>query len=698
MVRACGVLNCTSTGNMPSHIFPINTQIREKWIKSLILKPYKENEINKLRVCYKHFKESDYIGSSKLRRLIRTAVPFMTTDTTQINNITKSQKKKVLQHHETFTVDLQRNVAQMQMNIELSEQEKQQENVTQMQIDIENLSEQEEKQQENVAQMHIDIKNLSEQEEKQQENVAQMHIDIENLSEQQEKQHENVAQVQLNIERLSRQQEKQHENAAQVQLDIERLSQQQEQHENVAQVQLNLERLSQQQEQHENVAQVQLNLERLSQQQEQHENVAQVQLNLERLSQQQEQHENVAQVQLNLERLRYIKKDKIFCLSIYRRSRRCYKFLSEFLLCPSYTTLNTQLNRIPIVTGCSNIILQYLTLNAKKMDPKDLNIILAWDEMAIKPSLTYDVKNDKIIGYEDWGITRTRRFADHAIVFYIRSLSSGQKMPIGYGFCNSATSSIQLSKCVKEWLIYLQTCGFKPKATVCDQGGPNIAAINLLIQETRAQHFKQNKNTFYVGGEYIAPLYDYVHLQKGVRNNLLNKHLLLNKDARLSERESQCASWDHIITAYEIDRKMKKLTDSHIFPSLIPKMKVKFAVQVLSHTVADFIDMILSLNTDGDLHGVSQPTVSRIVAKVSEAIAAHLPHFVRFPDRMEDLQTEFYNIAHFPQVVGCIDCTHIRIKCPNKERAMLYMNRKGFYSMNVQVVCDAQRRIRNVDF
>ncbi|KYN12733.1 hypothetical protein ALC57_15092 [Trachymyrmex cornetzi] len=228
----------------------------------------------------------------------------------------------------------------------------------------------------------------------------------------------------------------------------------------------------------------------------------------------------------------------MFCLSVYRRSRCCYKFISEFLLCPSFTTLNTQLNRIPIIPGCNNIILQYLTLNANKMDVKDLNIILAWDEMAIKPALTYDVKNDKIIGFEDWGMTRTRRYADHAIVFYIRCLSS--------------------------------------------------------------------EDTFYVGGEYIVPLYDYVHLQKGVRNNLLNKDLFLNKDARLSERESQCASWDHIITAYEVDRKcfqdrrrMRKLTDSHIFPPLILKMKVKFAVQVLSHTVADFIDMILSLDTDG---------------------------------------------------------------------------------------------------
>jgi len=46
--------------------------------------------------------------------------------------------------------------------------------------------------------------------------------------------------------------------------------------------------------------------------------------------------------------------------------------------------------------------------------------------------------------------------------------------------------------------------------------------------------------------------------------------------------------------------------------------------------------------------------------------------------------------------IGCIDCTHVRIKCPNQEQAMLYVNRKGFYSINVQVVCDAQRRILDI--
>jgi len=69
------------------------------------------------------------------------------------------------------------------------------------------------------------------------------------------------------------------------------------------------------------------------------------------------------------------------------------------------------------------------------------------------------------------------------------------------------------------------------------------------------------------------------------------------------------------------------------------------------HAVCRFrksIDKILvdrGIGISGDLHGVSQPEF-RIVTKETyqKLIAAHLSHFVRFPDRMEDLQTEFYRI------------------------------------------------------
>lgn len=48
MVRACSVLNCGSTGAMPSHTFPQNPQMRDKWMANLRLKPHKEDEICKL--------------------------------------------------------------------------------------------------------------------------------------------------------------------------------------------------------------------------------------------------------------------------------------------------------------------------------------------------------------------------------------------------------------------------------------------------------------------------------------------------------------------------------------------------------------------------------------------------------------------------------------------------------------------------
>ncbi|KAJ3665363.1 hypothetical protein Zmor_000860 [Zophobas morio] len=98
----------------------------------------------------------------------------------------------------------------------------------------------------------------------------------------------------------------------------------------------------------------------------------------------------------------------------------------------------------------------------------------------------------------------------------------------------------------------------------------------------------------------------------------------------------------------------------------------------------------------GDLHGISQPSVSRIVHRVSRAIAGVLPRFVHWPQDIERVKQDFYDVAHFPNIVGCVDCTHIKIKNPDGSRPLLYCNRKGFYSVNVQVVCDATSRITHI--
>ncbi|KAL2099665.1 hypothetical protein ACEWY4_004059 [Coilia grayii] len=50
--------------------------------------------------------------------------------------------------------------------------------------------------------------------------------------------------------------------------------------------------------------------------------------------------------------------------------------------------------------------------------------------------------------------------------------------------------------------------------------------------------------------------------------------------------------------------------------------------------------------------------------------------------------------AGFPNVIGAIDCTHVAIRAPHVNEYM-YVNRKNFHSINVQLICDARMAILN---
>ena len=96
------------------------------------------------------------------------------------------------------------------------------------------------------------------------------------------------------------------------------------------------------------------------------------------------------------------------------------------------------------------------------------------------------------------------------------------------------------------------------------------------------------------------------------------------------------------------------------------------------------------LQVIGDTHGYDKATVSRIVRRVSLALANKHQLWIKFPTTMEDkhaVRAGMYQIAGFPCVIGCIDCTHIRIQAPSQNEQN-YVNRKCYHSVNVQVICD----------
>lgn len=107
-----------------------------------------------------------------------------------------------------------------------------------------------------------------------------------------------------------------------------------------------------------------------------------------------------------------------------------------------------------------------------------------------------------------------------------------------------------------------------------------------------------------------------------------------------------------------------------------------------------------SLGKDCDV-AVMQSTDSKIISEVLEIIVTHLfPVYVKFPnneDTTRIVKQGFHEKFQFPNVIGAIDCTHIAIHKPPIEHpdrpALAYYNRKGYYSINVQAVCDSNLKI-----
>ncbi|KAK4883255.1 hypothetical protein RN001_006574 [Aquatica leii] len=81
-------------------------------------------------------------------------------------------------------------------------------------------------------------------------------------------------------------------------------------------------------------------------------------------------------------------------------------------------------------------------------------------------------------------------------------------------------------------------------------------------------------------------------------------------------------------------------------------------------------------NEISEKHGFHQTTLSRIIKR-----------YIKFPTpaQINIVKQDFYAIAGCPNIVGCIDGTHAKIKCPT-----------GHYSLNVQVVSDAKCRILDI--
>ncbi|XP_058827061.1 putative nuclease HARBI1 [Topomyia yanbarensis] len=75
------------------------------------------------------------------------------------------------------------------------------------------------------------------------------------------------------------------------------------------------------------------------------------------------------------------------------------------------------------------------------------------------------------------------------------------------------------------------------------------------------------------------------------------------------------------------------------------------------------------------------------------------PAVIQFPsedNEISAIKLGFYGKTGFPGVIGCVNGTHVSIIPPVRNKHLFY-NRKGFYSLNVILVCDHNLMIRYLD-
>ncbi|KAJ4441188.1 hypothetical protein ANN_11039 [Periplaneta americana] len=80
------------------------------------------------------------------------------------------------------------------------------------------------------------------------------------------------------------------------------------------------------------------------------------------------------------------------------------------------------------------------------------------------------------------------------------------------------------------------------------------------------------------------------------------------------------------------------------------------------------------------------------------SLASLRPRYIKFPDAVQEdtIIRDFYEIAHFPSVLRATDYTHIEVQSPGGDRGELYRNRKVFFSISVQAICDSKLMIRTL--
>jgi len=236
-----------------------------------------------------------------------------------------------------------------------------------------------------------------------------------------------------------------------------------------------------------------------------------------------------------------------------------------------------------------------LKISNLKDDAKDC--VLCIDEMSIKTHLFYNISQDHIVGFNNSYDRKTYEPAKHVLCFMLRSINYDWKQPIAYFFINNSCTGIHLQNTIFAVITRIQKTSLNIRVLTSDQGS-NFTSFSKTMNVSCERPF------FFVNGHKIFYVFDVPHLLKSTRNNFFKYNLTFLNGTTDKK---------YLIDFYKLDQGLNrlapKLSETHINPGPFQKMKVKYAVQVFSNTVAAAMQCCVQ---DGSLPLTAETTITFI--------------------------------------------------------------------------------------
>lgn len=286
-----------------------------------------------------------------------------------------------------------------------------------------------------------------------------------------------------------------------------------------------------------------------------------------------------------------------FCLSMQFYSTRAYNFLRNTFgnTLPHIQTIQSWYAQSDVAgdAGIQEANMAKLKKIAKQHEERTKSKIICTliaDEMSIRQHIFWSPPRNSYEGFVDRG--SSDKIAKQALVYMLNGVNCCFEFPVCYWMIDSMDSK-QRKQNVLQVLQSVTSAGVIVKFLVFDGCPSNVSMSKMLVGEN-FDPFSPRFQTFFKNPDNNENVYIYLdpcHMIKLLRNTFSNR--------TISDQNGNKIEWRYIEHLYEFSAKntfnVHKLTKKHMNWRKNP-MNVALAVQVLSASIANAIELLMNAN------------------------------------------------------------------------------------------------------